>query len=83
MKRIPPTVYVWSMLAGLVVMFLVSISTYVGGYFLLADQKGLFPSEGYFKLYEPAVRVQRWATGKPVNTGYVDPIGRRFAKRLP
>jgi hypothetical protein len=83
MERVSTASYIRSVLAGLCVLTLVAALAYVGGYFLLADEQGLFPSEAVFKLYEPAARVQLSATGKSVKMGYVDEKGRRFAKRLP
>ena len=83
MKRISLAVYVSSVLVGLVVSLVLALSTYVGGYLLLADSKGLFPSKTLFNIYEPAMRFQRWATNEPVNAGYVDSQGRRFHLQLP
>lgn len=83
MERVSTAGYIRSILTGLGVMLLVSALAYVGGYFMLPDKQGLFPSEAVFKLYEPAARAQRWASGRSVNGGYVDENGRRFAKRLP
>jgi hypothetical protein len=83
MERVSTAGYIRSFLAGLCAMALVAALAYVGGYFLLPDEQGLFPSQAVFKLYEPAARAQRWASGKLVNGGYVDENGRRFAKRLP
>ncbi len=58
-------------------------AVYVGGYFLLPDSKGLYPAKWQFDAYEPAFKLQRQLTRKPVMTGYVDSKGRRFAKGLP
>ena len=83
MKHTSATDYVWSSLAGLILIAIVSFSAYLGGYLMLADKNGLFPSKEIFQFYEPAVRFQRWATGKPVNTGYVAANGMRRNLRLP
>jgi hypothetical protein len=83
MERTSSTVDGWSVLLGLAALLVLALAGDVGGYFLLADSNGLFPSKAIFDLYKPALRIQRWATREPITAGYVDYQGRRILKRLP
>jgi hypothetical protein len=51
---------------------------YVGGYFLLVDDSGRYPTKWLYRAYEPAVKLQHRATGTAVHTGYIDSQGRRY-----
>jgi hypothetical protein len=82
MERTSSTTYVWSALFTLVASLFLALSAYVGGYFMLPDSEGRYPNRAIFKMYEPALRLQRSATGEPVTAGYVDPQGRRRLLRL-
>lgn len=75
--------YIATILTAAPLLLVTVLAIYIAGYFLLADSKGLYRGRWQFVLYEPAFRVQRWATGEPVNTGYVEPNGLHRNLRLP
>ena len=76
-----PTVYALPAIAGLLLLVAVPFVTYIGGYFLLVDRNGLYPSKRLYEMYMPAVRFQASFTGTGVKSGYVDSTGRGFVTR--
>jgi hypothetical protein len=56
----------------------VMAATYAGGYFLLPDSKGLYPAKWQYDMYQPVIKIQSKITKRPVTSGYIDPMGRRF-----
>jgi hypothetical protein len=83
MERVSTAGYIRSILIGLGMLVLLLAAAYAGGYFLLPDDRGLFPSKAIFNIYMPALKLQRYVTKRYVFTGYRDGQGRRFQIVLP
>ena len=75
--------YVGSAIGGTALFLLLALSAYVTGYLLLPNKNGLYQGEWQFKLFKPAMHVQRWITCREVSSGYIDSAEIHHSMSLP